>query len=106
MAVTILSGGLVLVGGTDISDHVKSVDVNDDRAVFDDTVLSHVAKSETGGLPEPTITLNFLQDYASGKTHALLRAAVNVSTAVVVRPSTAIRSGTNPEFQMSGKIFN
>ena len=106
MAVETLIGVSVLIAGTDISDHVKSVTIDDARDEFDDTVMSHVAKSTTGGLPSPSITISFLQDYASAKTHALLRAAVNVSTAVVIRKTAGtIRSGTNPEFQFTGKLM-
>lgn len=107
MAVETLTGVGVTIAGTDISDHVKSVSIDDGRAEFDDTVMSHAAKSTLGGLPEPSITISFLQDYAATKTHALLRAAVNTSTAVVVRAkSGTARSGTNPEWQLTGKIFN
>ena len=105
MAIATLSGCLITIAGTDISDHVKEVDVDDGREEFDDTVMSHTAKSTTGGLPNPSITLKNIQDYGAGKTHELFKAAVNVSTAVVVRVTSSARSGTNPEFQLIGKIL-
>lgn len=106
MAVVVFAGASVLIAGTDISDHVKDVTIDDGREENDDTVISMTAKSMTGGMPNPSITLKLRQDYASAKTHALLRAAVNVSTAVVVRPvAGTIRSGTNPDWEFTGKIL-
>lgn len=106
MAVVVLIGASVSIAGTDISDHVKEVTIDDAREENDDTVLSHSAKSMTGGLATPSVTLKMRQDYASSKTHALIRAAINVATAVVIRPVGAtIRSGTNPEYQFTGKVL-
>ena len=105
MAVVTLTGAMVLIATTDISDHVKEVTVDDARDENDDTVVSMTAQSKTGGLPTPSITLKMRQDYAATKTHELIKAAINVSTAVVVRATTAIRSGTNPEFQFTGKVL-
>lgn len=106
MAVVTLTGASVLIAATDISDHVKEVTIDDGRDENDDTVISMTAKSMTGGLPTPSITLKLRQDYAASKTHALIRAAINVATAVVVRPVAAtIRSETNPEWHFTGKVL-
>ena len=106
MAVVTLTGASVLIATTDLSDHVKEVTIDDARDENDDTVLSMTAKSMTGGLPAPTITLKMRQDYAASKTNEKLRAAVDTSTAVVVRPkSGTARSATNPEWHFTGKIL-
>ena len=106
MAVVTFTAASVLIAATDISDHVKEVTINDARDENDDTVVSMTAKSMTGGLPSPTIPIKLRQDYAATKTHALIRAAVNTSTAVVVRPIAAtIRSGTNPDWEFTGKVL-
>lgn len=105
MAVVTLTNASVSIAGTDISDHVKEVTIDDARDENDDTVVSMTAKSMTGGLPSPSLTLKLRQDYAASKTHELIKAAQNVSTAVIVRVTTAIRSGTNPEWQFTGKVL-
>lgn len=106
MAVVTFTGASVLVAGTDISDHVKEVTIDDGREENDDTTVNMTAKSMTGGLPTPSVTLKMRQDYAATKTHALIRAAVNVSTAVVIRPvAGTIRSATNPDWQFTGKVL-
>lgn len=107
MAVVTLTGVGVTVAGTDLSNRVKSVTINDDREELDDTVMSHSARSIFGGLPTPGITITFLQDYAASNVHEVLRAAVNVSTTVVVRlTSSAARSATNPEWHFTGKLMS
>src|SRR3990167_3083076 len=106
MAVVTFTSASVLVAGTDISDHVKEVTMDDGGEENDDTTVNMTAKSMTGGLPTPSVTLKMRQDYAASKTHALIRAAVNVSTAVVLRPVAAtIRSATNPDWQFTGKVL-
>jgi hypothetical protein len=106
MAVVTLTSAAVTIGSTDISDHVKEVTIDDARDENDDTVLSMTAKSMTGGLPNPSITLKLRQDYAASKTHELIKAAQNTSTIVIVRPdSTSVRSGTNPEWHFHGKVL-
>lgn len=106
MAVVTFTGASVLVAATDISDHVTEVTIDDGRDENDDTVVSMTARSKTGGLPNPSITLKMRQDYAATKTHALIKAAVNTSTAVVVRPvAGTIRSATNPDWQFTGKVL-
>jgi hypothetical protein len=106
MAVLTFTGASVLIAGTDISDHVKEVTIDDGREENDDTTVNMTAKSLTGGLPTPSVTLKIRQDYASAKTHALIRAAVNIATAVVIRPVAAtIRSATNPDWQFTGKVL-
>lgn len=106
MAVVTFTGASVKVAGTDISDHVTEVTIDDARDENDDTTVNMTAKSMTGGLPTPSVTLKMRQDYASSKTHALIRAAVNVATAVIVRPvGGTARSATNPDYEFTGKVL-
>jgi len=106
MAVVTLTGASVLIATTDLSDHIKEVTIDDARDENDDTVLSMTAKSMTGGLPSPTITIKIRQDYAASKTNEIIRAAVNVATAIIVRPlSGTARSATNPEWHFTGKVL-
>lgn len=107
MAVETLTGVGVTVAGTDLSNRVKSVTIDDGREEHDDTVMSHLARSVFGGLPTPSVTITFLQDYAAANVHEVLRAAVNVSTAVIVRLKASVaRSATNPEWQFTGKLMS
>lgn len=107
MAIEVLKDVGVTIAGTSISDHVMEVTIDDGYEELDDTVMTHTARSTMAGLPTPSLTIKFKQDYASAKTHELLRAAVNVSTAVIVRKTaSAIRSGTNPEWHFTGKLFS
>lgn len=107
MAVTVLKNVGVTIAGTDISDHVREVAIDDGYEELDDTVMTHLARSTLGGLATPSITVKCLQDYAAGKTHELFRAAVNTSTAVIIRRDrSAVRSGTNPEWEFTGKVFS
>lgn len=102
MAVEVLTGCQVTVGNVDLSDHCRSVTIDDAYEEKENTVMSHAAKSTMGGIPTPSIKLRLLQDYAAGKTHETLRPLVKTNVAIIIRRTTAIRSGTNPEWQLTG----
>lgn len=103
MAAFTLTNALVLVNGVDLSDHVRSVTVNDERDKQDITAMGATAKAYTKGLGDASISISFLQDFAAGKVHATLQPLINSSTpvAVEVRAVNAARSATNPAFLLS-----
>jgi hypothetical protein len=105
MAISTLTDVGLTIAGTDLSDHCKSVTIDDGRVEYDDTVLSHTAQSKTGGLPTPKITAVLIQDFAASKTHEILKAALNVSTAIIIRRTAgSARGAANPEYAFTGKL--
>ena len=102
MAVVAFTNAQVTIGGTDLSDHVREVTIDDGVVELTDTVMGDTAESLMGGLKRWTITVKLLQDYAASKTHEVLRPLVNTNVALIIRPANAARSGTNPEWQATG----
>jgi hypothetical protein len=109
MPIFTLTTAKVLVNGVDLSDHVKSVTVSDDRDKKEITAMGATAKAYTKGLGDATISIGFLQDLDAGKVHATLQPLIGSSTAVPVevRAVNAARSATNPAFLLaSAQMFN
>ena len=109
MAIFTLTNALVLVNGVDLSDHVDKVTVNDGREKVDVTAMGATAKGYQKGLGDASITLDFFQDFAAGKTHATLQPLIGSTTpvAVEVRSVNGARSATNPAFLLStALLFN
>ena len=103
MAVEVLTGCSVTIAGTDISDRVREVVIDDGVEEFDNMTMAHSARSTGAGVPNPSITLKLQQDYAAGKTHELLRAAKGTTSAIIIRLKAGIsRSATNPEWHFVG----
>jgi hypothetical protein len=107
LAKQVLKNAYVSVNAVDLSDHVASVTVNDGFDEIDSTTMGMVAKSAFNGLADPSIEVEFFQDYASTKVDATLH-PFNVAGAatcpVVVRPDSAAASATNPQYTLASRI--
>jgi hypothetical protein len=108
MAVSVLTDAMVIINGVTLSDHANSVQVNDTRDPVDITAFGATNKAVTKGLGDASITVDFFQDFAAGKTHATLQPLIGSSTGVVieVRPTSGGRSATNPAWVMTGLLMN
>lgn len=108
MAIEILTDAFVSINGVTLSDHAKSVTVDDSRDQVDVTAFGATNKSYAKGLGDATITVEMFQDFAAGKTHATLQPLINSSTpfTVEVRKSSAARSATNPAYVLSALLFD
>jgi hypothetical protein len=108
MAVSVLTDAMVIVNGVTLSDHANSVTINDTRDSVDITAFGATNKAVTKGLGDASISVDFFQDFAAGKTHATLQPLVGSSTgiAVEVRPTSGARSATNPAAVMTGLLMN
>jgi|SRR5215471_13002809 len=108
MAITVLTQCMVLIGGTDLSDHAAKVTIEDNRDSVDITAFGATNKAVTKGLGDAKITVDFFQDFAAAKVHAVLQPLIGSSTttSVEIRPTSAARSTTNPAALMQGLLMN
>lgn len=99
MAVFVATDYQITIGGVDLSDRLTSVELPIESDDVDTTAFGGAGwRSRTGGLKSGSITLNFNQDFAAGETDATLWPLFNTSTTVVVKPTTAAVSVTNPSY--------
>jgi len=108
MASFIMTDCFVSINGVTLSDHAKSVTVEDTRDQVDMTAFGATNKVYGKGLGDGKFTVEFFQDYAAGKTHATLQPLISSTTpfTVEVRATSAARSATNPGIVMSALLFN
>jgi len=108
MAIFTLTDAMIIVNGVTLSDHANSVTVTDTRDTVDITAFGATSKAITKGLGDAKIDVTFFQDFAGGKTHATLQPLIGSTTGVTieVRPTSAIRSATNPAALMTGLLMN
>ena len=93
---------LDVAGGTDLSDHVRSITINYEAEAVEDTNMADTTRSNLGGLFNWSIDIEFSQDYAAGEVDATLWSLVGTSVALEVRPTSASVSATNPKFTGNG----
>ena len=104
MATFVLYDASLTVEGVDLSDHVRSVTVDAGQNMVDDTAMGDAFVSNAAGLATWSISLEFLQDYATGEVDATLEPLLGIGTtaALVVKPTSGSVTGTNPSYSGTG----
>lgn len=106
MAITILRDASVVVNGTDLSNHVDTVEIDTKYDVVDVSAMGSTFKQKLLGLGDGTIKVTFFQDFAAGEVDAVLNglAGSNTTFPIVCKPTSAAPSTTNPSYTMQALL--
>lgn len=106
MATYTFVDGFLSVAGTDLSDHVQSMTLNEGIEAQDSSAMSVDTRSNIAGLKTWSLDVTFLQDFAASKVDATLSAVFgpNLTAALVIRPTSAAQGTTNPEWTGTGVL--
>jgi len=100
MAKFVLTDASVLINSVDLSDHVESVTINYGAETPDQTSMQDITRRRLPGLIDWTIDLTMRSDFAAANVDATLYPLVGAAAfPVAIRPTSAVVSATNPEFQ-------
>lgn len=87
------------VSGTDISTKLKSVQLNYNAAMLDSTTMGAGTKVNLAGVLEWSIQCEGLDGVGAGELDTVLFPLVGAAAfAIVLRPDSAARGATNPEY--------
>ena len=102
MAVFLNNGVGVKVNSVDLSDHVNNVTLNRNFDQLEVTAMGDSGHKFIKGLEASSITLDFLNDTATGSVLQTLQAAwgTNVTVVLLQNKGTAV-SATNPLYTMT-----
>lgn len=98
----------VSVNGTALSEHAFSVDTPSEREQVDVSGFNATgAREYLPGQHDETVTIGFLQDFASSSVHSVLEPLYrNASTfPLIICPNGGTISSTNPAFQGTVALF-
>jgi len=99
MATLVLTDASVTINAVDLSDHVRSVTINYEAEVVDDTNMGDSSKNKLPGLKDWTIDLEFSQDFDAASVDATLFPLVGASPfAISIKPTSGAVSATNPNY--------
>jgi len=98
MGTFVLTDASVTINSVDLSDHVRSVTFNYEGEAVDDTNMADTNRIMAGGLKNYSVDVEFSQDFAASKVDATLFSLVGSTTTVVLLPTSAAVSATNPSF--------
>ena len=110
MPILVATGGYapgLKVGGTDLSDHVRSIEVQQNVADVDVTAMGASAHQHAAGLRDDRIVVTFYQDFASGKVDSCMNSLLGNSTGatIIAYTSGVTASATAPSYTMVGAVF-
>jgi hypothetical protein len=106
MAVFLNNGVSVTVNSVDLSDHVTSITLNRTFDELEVTAMGDSGHKFVKGLEASSITLDFLNDTATGEVLQTLQAAWGTNVTVVVKQTSAAVSATNPSYTMTALVNN
>jgi hypothetical protein len=98
---TILSNPTVTLGSTALTGWCTSATLTRTVTALNDTVFGDTANTFTAGLEDNECTLTLFLSYASAATYATLAPLVGTKTTVIVKPTDASESATNPGFTLT-----
>ena len=106
MAKFILRNAFIEVNGVNLSDHCSQVEIDDGADEVDVTSMGAANKETLLGIGDAQITATFFQDFAEGSVDATLHAVYKSNTPflVKVRPDSAAKGVTNPEYIMNAVL--
>jgi hypothetical protein len=98
---TYLSNPVVTIAGTDLTDMCSAATLNHLVEALEDTSSELIPGRSQRASLHNEVTLTFYASYAATETYATLSALVGTQTTVVLSPSSAATSATNPEFTLT-----
>ena len=106
MAVFLNNGVVLTVNAVDLSDHVTQVTINRSFDELEVTSMGSSGHEYVKGLESSSITIDFLNDTATGEVLQTLQAAWGTSVTVTAKQDSGATSATNPLYTMSCLINN
>ena len=106
MAVFLNNGVVLTVDGVDLSDHVTSITINRTFDELEVTAMGDSGHKFVKGLESSSITVDFLNDTATGEVLQTLQENWGTSVTVTAKQTSAVTSATNPLYTMTCLINN
>ena len=98
---TILSNPKVVIATVDLSDQCTAATLTRTIEALEDTAFGSTARTYTGGLENNELTVTMYMSYAATETYATLSTLVGTKMIVIVNPTSAADSATNPGFTLT-----
>ena len=101
MAVYLNNGVQLTVNAIDLSTYVSSITLNRNFDELEVTAMGDTGHKFVAGLEASSITIDFFNDFATGKVGQTLDSLVGTTTTVTVKPASGATSATNPLYTMT-----
>jgi len=108
MGKVILTDAFIEIDGVDLSNHANQVTMELPDDEVEVSGFGSAYKEYGKGLSDATITVTFIQDFATGEVDDTLWPLKSTTTPfdVVIRPTSAAVGAENPEYTMQSLMYN
>ena len=97
---------VVTLNSVDVSDQVTAATINQAFDELETTTMGATSHTFVKGLESSTVTLDFLNSYAAAEVATTLQSAYGTTVPLVIKPTSAVISATNPEYQTTILVNN
>lgn len=94
----------ITINGTNFSSSLNNAELSIESDDVETTAFGTEWRSRVGGLKSGSLTLAFLQDFAAGSVDATLFPLLNTLATVVITPTSASVSATNPSYTLTALV--
>jgi hypothetical protein len=105
MAKIILTDASITVNSVALSSLSNSVTLTYEKDSVEITAFGDSGHKFTGGLQNITCEMEMFQDFAATQTEATIYPLVGTPTTVVIKPTSAAVSATNPSYTLSDTML-
>jgi hypothetical protein len=96
-----LSNPSVTINSVDLSDQCTAATITYTVEALENTAFGSTSRTYTGGLANNSVTVTLYQSYAATETEVSVYSLVGTTTTLVIKPSSAAVSSTNPSYTLS-----
>jgi hypothetical protein len=98
---TYLSSPSCVINSVDLSDQATAATITYTAEALENTAFGSTARTYTAGLQNNSVTITLYQSYAGSETEASIYNLVGTTTTIVLKPSSAAVSATNPSYTIA-----
>jgi hypothetical protein len=107
MSKIVLTDAKVTINSVNLSDHIANITLETKNDIVETTAFgSTAAKTRVAGLADNQVTFDFHQDFAATNVEATIYPLLGQTTTIVVQPTSAVVSATNPTYTFSAVIVD
>jgi len=107
MARIVLTDASIVINSVDLSSFIASVSITTSEDVVETTGFSSTSaagRTRVAGLADNSVTFEFHQDFATSSVEQTIYPLLGTTTTVVVKPTSAAVSATNPSLTFSALV--
>jgi hypothetical protein len=106
MSKIVLTDAKVTINSVNLSDHINNITLETKDDIIETSAFGTTAKTRVAGLSDNQVTLDFHQDFAAANVEATIYPLLGQTTTIVVQPTSAVVSATNPTYTFSAVIVD